>query len=251
VRAPPREIPVLSFESLDSTNEEALRQLAAGAALPLWIVAEEQLCGRGRSRRRWTSPKGNLYATLLLGTRVSPATATQLSFVAALAAHDAAATHLPAEKIGQLRLKWPNDVMLNGAKLAGILLESMNAPNGEGFAVVLGVGVNVSHAPAGEARAVASLGLDASAVPDVFRSLAAAFEKRLALWNEGLGFPRVREAWLDRAMALNQSISVNLNGSAIRGKFLGVDAAGTLQLETEPGVVITVTAGDIYPDALN
>jgi BirA family biotin operon repressor/biotin-[acetyl-CoA-carboxylase] ligase len=249
VSATPREIPVLRFESLDSTNEEALRQFSAGAAPPLWIVADEQLRGRGRNGRRWTSPKGNLYATLLLEARVSPAIATQLSFVAALAAHDAAAAHMPAEKILQLRLKWPNDVMLNGAKLAGVLLESMNTPKGEGLAVVLGVGVNVSHAPANENRAVASLELDATAVPEVFRTLAAAFDKRLALWKEGLGFPRVREAWLDRALALNESIGVNLNGSAIRGKFLGVDPAGALQLEAEPGVVITVTAGDIYTDA--
>jgi BirA family transcriptional regulator, biotin operon repressor / biotin---[acetyl-CoA-carboxylase] ligase len=247
----PREIPVLRFESLDSTNEEALRQLPAGAALPLWIVADEQVSGRGRSGRRWTSPKGNLYATLLIETQVSLATATQLSFVAALAAHDAATAHLPPEKISQLRLKWPNDLMLNGAKLAGVLLESLKAPHGEGLAVVLGVGVNVSHAPTDEDRAIASLGLNAAAVPEVFRSLAAAFEKRLAQWDEGRAFPRIREAWLDRALALNDSISVNLNGTAIRGKFLGVDAAGSLQLETTPGVVITVTAGDIYPDALN
>jgi BirA family transcriptional regulator, biotin operon repressor / biotin---[acetyl-CoA-carboxylase] ligase len=250
VSARAREIPVLRFESLDSTNEEAQRQFSAGAALPLWIVADEQFRGRGRSGRSWTSPKGNLYTTLLIETRVSPAIATQLSFVSALAAHDAVAALLPAEKIRQLRLKWPNDVMLNGAKLAGVLLESMNKPQGEGLAVALGVGVNVSHAPANENRAVASLGLDATAVPDVFRALASAFEKRLAQWDEGRSFPRVREAWLDRALALNESISVNLNGTAIRGKFLGVDAAGTLQLETEPGVVITVTAGDIYPDAL-
>ncbi len=245
-----RDIPVLRFESIDSTNEEALRQLAAGAAPPLWIVADEQLCGRGRGGRRWTSPKGNLYATLLISARVAPATATQLSFVAALAAHDASASLLPPEQIPELRLKWPNDVMLNGAKLAGVLLESLKAPNGEGLAVILGVGINVSHAPANERRPVASLGLNASAVPEAFGALAAAFEKRLALWDEGRGFPRIREAWLSRALALNEFISVNLNGSAIRGKFRGVDPAGALQLETEPGVVITVTAGDIYPDAL-
>ncbi len=227
-----------------------MRQLAAaGAALPLWIVADEQLHGRGRSGRRWFSPKGNLYATLVLETSVSPATATQLSFVAGLAAHDAAATHLPAERIPSLRLKWPNDVMLGGAKLAGILLESMKRSNG--LAVIVGVGVNVSHAPTDAERPVKCLGLDAAAVSEVFRSLARAFEARLAMWDEGRRFPRIREAWLSRALALNETISVNLNGSALRGKFRGVDPAGALQLETAPGVVITVTAGDIYSDALN
>jgi BirA family transcriptional regulator, biotin operon repressor / biotin---[acetyl-CoA-carboxylase] ligase len=250
VNASSREIPVLRFESLDSTNEEALRQLAGGASLPFWIVANEQREGRGRNGRHWISQKGNLYATLVIETGVSPATATQLSFVAGLAAHDATAMHLPTERIPALRLKWPNDVMLGGAKLAGVLLESLRRPKGEGLAVILGVGVNVSHAPANVERATTSLGLDAAAVPKVFASLARAFETRLALWDEGRRFPRIREAWLSRAMALNESISVNLNGSAIRGKFRGVDPAGALQLETEPGVVITVTAGDIYPDTL-
>jgi BirA family transcriptional regulator, biotin operon repressor / biotin---[acetyl-CoA-carboxylase] ligase len=245
----PSEIPVLRFESLDSTNEEAHRQLAQGVAPPLWIVADEQRSGRGRNGRRWISPEGNLYVTLVMETGVSPATATQLSFVAGLAAHDAAAMHLPAERIPALRLKWPNDVMLGGAKLAGVLLESLKSPKGDGLAVIVGVGVNVSYAPSAE-RTTTCLGLEAAAVPRVFASLARAFETRLALWDEGRRFPRIREAWLSRALALNESISVNLNGSSIRGKFRGVDPAGALQLETGPGVVITVTAGDIYPDAL-
>jgi BirA family biotin operon repressor/biotin-[acetyl-CoA-carboxylase] ligase len=243
------DIPVLRFESLDSTNEEALRQLAAGAAAPLWIVADEQTRGRGRGGRRWHSPKGNLYATLLIETPVSAAIATQLSFVAALAAHDAIATHLPEEQIPRLRLKWPNDVMLDGAKLAGVLLESLAPPKGTGLAVVLGMGVNVTFAPAGMERAVASLGLESSAIPQVFGALAAALGTWLAWWDEGRGFAAVREAWLSRALALNDPISVTLNGNAVRGRFRGVDAAGALRLETEPGVVIIVTAGDIYPDA--
>ncbi len=242
------DIPLLRFESLNSTNEEALRRLAAGAEPPFWIVADEQTRGRGRSGRRWQSPRGNLYATLLIKTRVSASTATQLSFVSALAAHDTIAEHLPPEKIPQLRLKWPNDVMLDGAKIAGVLLESLAPPKGEGLAVILGIGINVSHAPADTERAAASLGLDPAAVTHVFGALDAAFERWLASWDESRGFPAVREEWLSRALAVNETISVNLNGSTIRGRFRGVDPAGALQLETEPGVVITVTAGDIYPD---
>ena len=243
-------IPVLRFESLDSTNEEATRRLAAGERTPFWIVADQQTRGRGRSGRRWQSPGGNLYATLAIETGVSAAVATQLSFVAALATHDAVAAHLAADQLPRLRLKWPNDVMLGTAKLAGILLESLAAREGKKLTVILGVGINVAHAPAETERAATSLGLKPSAVAEVFTSLAAAFEVWLARWDEGCGFPAIREAWLARALALNDPISVNLNGSAIRGRFRGVDAAGALQLETEPGVVITVTAGDIYPDAL-
>ncbi len=244
------DIRVLRFDSLDSTNEEALRRVAARESTPLWIVADEQTRGRGRSGRRWQSPAGNLYATLAIEARVTAAVATQLSFVAGLAVHEAAAGHLPVDQRPRLRLKWPNDVMLGAAKLAGILLESLASPGGKGLVVILGMGVNVSHAPPETERAVASLGLERSAVPEVFASLATALNEWLARWDEGRGFPIIREAWLSRALALNDSITVNLNGSAIRGRFLGVDAVGALQLETKPGVVITVTAGDIYPDAL-
>ncbi len=243
------DIPVLRFESLDSTNEEALRRLAARANMPFWIVANEQTKGRGRSGRHWRSPAGNLYASLVIETGVSASVATQLSLVAGLAVHEAVATRLPADQRQRLRLKWPNDVMLGAAKLAGILLESIAPPKWKGLAVILGVGINVSNAPPETDRAVASLGLEVSAVPQVFASLAAALSEWLERWDEGRGFPAIREAWLGRALSLNGPISVNLNGSAIRGRFRGVDAAGALQLETKPGVVITVTAGDIYPDA--
>ncbi len=247
---PVRNTPVLRFESLNSTNEEALRQLAAGARPPLWIVADEQTRGRGRGGRRWHSAKGNFYATLLVETKVSPAVATQLSFVAGLAAYDAIATYLRSGQASHLRLKWPNDVMLDGAKVAGLLLESTASPMGKGLAVILGIGINISFAPPVADRPAATLGLDPAAVPELFASLAATLETWLQWWDEGRGFPTVREAWLSRALALNEPISVHLAGDLVRGKFCGVDAAGALQLETEPGVVITVTAGDIYPDAL-
>ena len=243
------DIPILRFESLDSTNEEALRRVAARERTPFWIVADEQTRGRGRCGRQWHSPAGNLYTTLAIETGVTAAVATQLSLVAGISVHEAVAGHLPSAQHTRLRLKWPNDVMLGAAKLAGILLESVASQKGKGLAVILGMGVNVSHAPPETERAVASLGLEASAVPQVFAALAAALSEWLGRWDEGRGFPAIREAWLGRALALNKSISVNLNGSAIRGRFRGVDAAGALQLETKPGVVITVTAGDIYPDA--
>ncbi len=170
--------------------------------------------------------------------------------MAALAVHEAVAAHLPADQLPRLRLKWPNDVMLGAAKLAGILLESLPSPKRKGLTVILGMGINVAFAPTETDRPVVSLALEPADVPRVFAKLASALETWLARWDEGRNFPAIREAWLDRALSLNELISVNLNGSAIRGRFRGVDAAGALQLETKPGVVVTVTAGDIYPDAL-
>jgi BirA family biotin operon repressor/biotin-[acetyl-CoA-carboxylase] ligase len=239
---------VLSLRSVDSTSDEALRHLNAGCETPLWVVADEQTQGRGRSGRVWHSPPGNLYASLLVTLRISPAAATQLSFVAGLAAHEAIARFLPIERRSALKLKWPNDVLCGGAKLAGILLESLTAPNGQDLAVILGIGINVAHAPSGTGREVTSLGLPRSSIPEVFNALAACCVRWLGVWNEGGGFPAIREAWLERAFALDEPISVNLNGTVIQGKFCGIDFGGALQLETHPGVVMRVTAGDIYPD---
>jgi BirA family biotin operon repressor/biotin-[acetyl-CoA-carboxylase] ligase len=238
---------ILRFESLDSTNEEALRQLTAGAQDPLWIVAEEQTKGRGRGGRHWESPKGNLYASLLLRLNVSATVATQLSFVAALAAHDAISTALAAAQISDLRLKWPNDVMLNGAKIAGILIESLAAPDGKALAVIIGIGINVSVVPAIPTRSAGALGREPAACTRVFETLRNAAAARLDCWDEGRGFPAIREAWLVLAHAPGEPISVNLDGASIRGKFHGVGEGGALELETAPGVVITVNAGDIYP----
>ncbi|MGO9170957.1 MAG: biotin--[acetyl-CoA-carboxylase] ligase [Rhodomicrobium sp.] len=243
--------PVLHFDSLDSTNEEALRRIGAGCEGPLWIVAGEQSQGRGRGGRRWHSPKGNLYASLILRLSVSASVATQLSFVAALAVHDALASQLTPAQTADLRLKWPNDVMFGGAKIAGILIESLAAVKGNGAVAVIGTGINTGVAPSDTGRPAAGLGLGPAGTAQVFDALAAAFVTWLGRWEEGKGFAAIREVWLSRALALNEPITVSLNGSSIRGKFCGVDQGGALQLETGLGVVITVNAGEIYPEGLS
>ncbi len=211
-------------------------------------MAEEQTQGRGRSGRRWISPKGNLYASLLLNPRVTAPAATQLAFVAALAAFDAAAEQLPPDRASGLRLKWPNDVMFCGAKLAGILIESSTCPEGH-LAVIIGIGINVSESPADAKRAATSLEAGPQCVEPVFQALAAAFDKWLALWDEGKAFDQIREAWLAKTLAVGDPISVNMSNTLLRGRFAGVDSKGALKLETAPGVVIIVNAGDIHSGA--
>ncbi len=240
---------VLHFESLDSTNAEALRQLGSGYNGKLWIVADEQTKGRGRGGRRWHSPKGNLYASLLLRLSADAGVATQLSFVAALAAYDAISRFLPPSQLGILRLKWPNDVMLGGAKMAGILIESLAEAGGNGLAAIVGIGINVSVTPTDTGRPVTALGSDPAACTALFEALAAAFEIWLSRWDEGRGFGDVRKAWLAHGHEAGEPIGVSLNGTSIQGKFHGVDQRGALQLETGPGVVITVNAGDIRTSA--
>jgi BirA family transcriptional regulator, biotin operon repressor / biotin---[acetyl-CoA-carboxylase] ligase len=242
-------VKVLHFETAGSTNAEALRQFASGTEAPFWIVADEQSEGRGRSGRRWHSPKGNLYATLGLRPGVSPAEATQLSFVAALAAYDAIASHLPAEQVGALRLKWPNDILLGGAKIAGILIESAAYPRTAGLAAAIGIGINVAQAPADTGRPVAALGLAPNARAAVFEELARAFDAWLDRWDLARGFAAIRDAWLMRAHAMGEPLNVSLNGSTIRGRFQGLDERGALRLKTDAGDVIAVTAGDVYSGA--
>src|SRR5690348_5434067 len=134
---------LVSFETLASTNAEALARGRAGAAGPLWITAAEQTAGRGRRGRPWVSAPGNLYASLLLVDPAPLGQVAQVSFVAALAVHDAV-TDVASALAPRLTLKWPNDVLGEGRKLAGILIE------GEGtrpLLTVIGLGVNCRHHP--------------------------------------------------------------------------------------------------------
>jgi BirA family biotin operon repressor/biotin-[acetyl-CoA-carboxylase] ligase len=239
-----RRAAVKFLDFVDSTNAEALRIAKAGEHGPLWIVAKEQSTGRGRRGRAWISPVGNLHATLMLTDAASAAAAPQLGFVAALALHDAAVAAAPA-LTSRLALKWPNDLLCAGRKIAGILIE------GEGDPVVaaVGIGVNCRHHPdATELPATdfTAEGTDVGAAM-LFDHLAAAMQARLALWNRGAGFAGVRAAWLSRALGLGQPIRVRLPERETTGCFETIDEAGRLVLRTARGEVETVAAGEVFP----
>src|SRR5688572_23177692 len=129
---------LVAYDTIGSTNEEALRLSRAGEREPLWVVAKTQTAGRGRRGRTWVSEPGNLYASLLLGDPSPPDRFPELSFVAALALHDAVTARIPG-LAGRVALKWPNDLLIDRNKFAGILIE------GEGTTVVIGIGVNCAH----------------------------------------------------------------------------------------------------------
>jgi BirA family biotin operon repressor/biotin-[acetyl-CoA-carboxylase] ligase len=137
--------------------------------------------------------------------------------------------------------------LLGGAKIAGILIESAALPKKAGLAAAIGIGINVASAPADTGRSVASLGLAPAARAAVFDELARTFVIWLGRWDEGRGFPGLRNAWLARAHVIGEPLNVSLNGSSIGGRFHGLDERGALQLRTDTGVVITVNAGDITP----
>jgi BirA family biotin operon repressor/biotin-[acetyl-CoA-carboxylase] ligase len=226
----------------DSTNAEALRRAAAGATGPLWLMARMQTAARGRRGRAWAMAEGNFAATLL----VRPPGALALrSFVAALGLFDAmvAATGRPE----LFALKWPNDVLLSGRKLAGILLES-----GPGGTLAIGIGVNLAAAPepaALEPGAVAPVSLRAATglavAPEDFLDLlapaVAAWEARLA----AEGFPPLRAAWLARATRLGEEITARLPGREIVGRFETLDETGALVLATAGGRV-ALPAAEIH-----
>jgi len=233
----------LAYGALGSTNAEALVLARAGERGPLWVSAASQSAGRGRRGSIWASPPGNLYASLLLSEPSPKPSAPQLSFVAGLALHDALCDCAPA--LGPLlKLKWPNDVLLGGRKLAGILIEGESEPV---FTVVIGFGANCASHPEDTAFLATDLRSAGAVVAAdaLLGALAAAMQRRIALWAMGAGFAAIRKDWLARAAGLGGEIRVRLPERELTGRFLGLDEAGRLQLAEASGVTI-VAAGEVF-----
>lgn len=236
------------LDEADSTNAEALRRASAGAA-PQWIMARRQTAGRGRRGRAWADADGNLAATLLLSDPGPAPVAAQYSFIAALALADALA--LAAGPAARLALKWPNDVLLNGGKVAGILLESAGG-NGRIGALAIGIGVNLVAAPdpsavePGAAHPVSLAGATGIAIaPEAFLDLLApAFAAWAARFARD-GFAPIRAAWLARAARLGDTMTARSGTTTRTGRFDGIDANGALILTTAAGRE-AIAAADIY-----
>jgi BirA family biotin operon repressor/biotin-[acetyl-CoA-carboxylase] ligase len=233
----------IALEETGSTNAEALTRARAGERGPLWITASRQTQGRGRRGNAWVSLTGNLHASLLLTEPCAPDKAPQLSFVAGLALHDAVAACAP-QVAPMLALKWPNDLLLAGAKVAGILLEGESDP---AFAVVIGMGVNCAAHPEGTPYPATDLAAAGAKVAPsaLFEGLASAIERRLAQWSGGVDFAAIRADWLARAAGLGQEISVRLPEREFTGRFEGLDETGRLLVMQADGVS-AVTAGEVF-----
>ncbi|WP_374634805.1 biotin--[acetyl-CoA-carboxylase] ligase [Paracoccus sp. (in: a-proteobacteria)] len=232
----------------DSTNAEALR-LAPGLSGPAWIMAREQTAARGRRGRGWATQGGNFAGTLILRPKGGPAGAAQFSFVAALALYDALADACgPAAR---LAIKWPNDVLLNGGKVAGILLESAGA-GAAVQAVAVGIGVNLAVAPEtatlepGAVTPVSVRGETGHTVPpEEFLDLLAVAFARWQAQLDTFGFAPIRNAWLARAARLGEPIIARAGGTESHGIFEGIDDSGALILKTPSGRQI-IPAADVY-----
>ena len=239
--------PRLLLDSVDSTMDEARRQAARGAR-DLWIVAGRQTAGRGRRGRAWVSEPGNLHATLLLRDPGPAMSLGQLCLVAALALHDALAPFLPRAE--DLRIKWPNDLLFRGAKLAGILAESAGSEARPAETAAIGFGVNCRHCPANlpyPATSLAAEGVNLDSLR-LLDALDESFAARRRLWNRGAGFASIRADWLARAHGLGLPVSVRLGAGSdpapLRGIFDGLDSEGRLVLRQGDRVRF-VAAGDV------
>ena len=224
------------YAELDSTNEEARRLAEAGEPGPLWITAARQTAGRGRRGRAWDTGAGNLAATLLLRPEAPQAVTGQLSFAAALAAAGTASHFAPAANI---TVKWPNDVLAEGKKLAGILLEG--GPNW----LAVGIGINLAHHPEDlPATSLPQLGVAIPSCDAALTVLAAGFAHWYDAWMRD-GFPALRDAWLKRASGLGAPITARLPHETRAGVFEGIDASGALLLN-EGGQVRAIAAGEVF-----
>ena len=238
---------ILRLEEVDSTNAEARRRAESGETGPLWITARRQTAGRGRRGRTWETGAGNLAATLLTTTAKPPVEAAQVAFVAALAVADLALACVPEALV---RLKWPNDVLVAGRKVSGVLIESGAWGDGRLWLAV-GVGVNLRTAPVAADRPATTfadhLRADVAAPPTPAAALdllARAFDRWLETW-ERYGFEPVRAAWTTRA-ELGRACTVRLDRETVEGEAEGLDSDGALRLLLPNKNVRRITAGDVF-----
>ena len=241
----PEAVGRIVLPEIDSTNAEAARR-AEGLAHPCWLLALRQTKGRGRRGRDWHDPEGNFAATYVSRPGGPPSEVAKRSFIAALALHDALVAL--TERPEAFALKWPNDVLLNGGKLAGILLESIGNGGRVGH-LAIGFGVNLRACPPGEPGAMPPVSLlgetGITVTPEAFLDqLAPAY----AAWETQLdaqGFAPIRQAWMARAARVGQPITARTVTETHCGTFEGIDETGALQLRTQAGLQV-IPAADVY-----
>jgi BirA family biotin operon repressor/biotin-[acetyl-CoA-carboxylase] ligase len=235
---------VEAVAEIDSTNDALKACAAAGAEEGLVLRADRQLAGRGRRGRAWTSEPGNLYVSLLLRPAKAPAEAATLGFVAAMAIGNL----LRAVIDKPVTLKWPNDVLVNGAKISGILLESGGIAGGRVDWLVLGMGVNLRHHPDGTLYPTTDLvaqGGPALPPDKALDLLLGEFQPLYEHWLSS-GFAGLRADWLAHCSGLGARIIAKLPGQELAGIFTGIDGDGTLLLTRDDGATHRIAAGDIF-----
>lgn len=252
-RAASRGYRLVAFEQTGSTNADALARARDGERGPVWFVTTEQTAGRGRRNRPWIAPRGNLASSILEVMDVAPARAATLGFAAGLALEGAlrtvtreATSRSQQSDDPAFSLKWPNDVLAGGQKLAGILLEAEAVS--DGIAVVVGIGTNVVAAPTGTpmpAVSLRSLGIETSAEA-LFAALSEGWAEFRDIWGDGSGFGEIRRLWLQRATGLGEKVAIRSGSAVIEGTFETIDERGCMIVRTPAGKPVPISAGDVY-----
>ncbi|WP_174767399.1 biotin--[acetyl-CoA-carboxylase] ligase [Bartonella kosoyi] len=240
-----------SYKSVDSTNLIAQRKAQTGHQGYLWIVAQEQLQGRARRGRAWNSPKGNLYCSLLLMDDIVHQTAAQLGFVAGVSVAEAIKQFIKAEKkTGNdniVSLKWPNDILLRGAKSSGILLEILKLPSQQD-ALVIGIGINVKYNYEDAlypTSSLQSIGLHIEA-EQLFTVLTESFSRNYLLWKQPKGCEIIRNKWLLYSAHLGKYVKVMNDEKIVEGIFDGLDRDFNGIIKQKNGQTAIITAGDVH-----
>lgn len=244
----PDHFQLFALECVDSTNEEIKRRADLGAVDGTIVWARQQTSGRGRRGREWTSPRGNLYCSVLLRPNYPASKAMQLGFVTAAAVAEVVTGILPSG--ARVTCKWPNDVLVDGRKVAGILIESSSAAGKALDWLAIGVGVNVVFHPREvasryPATSLAAEGAREVSLPKLLERYCHCLQRWITTWHEH-GFAAIRQAWLRRAHGLHEPILVRLENETFEGVFVNLDENGALVLE-QNGIDRLVTVGDVFP----
>jgi BirA family biotin operon repressor/biotin-[acetyl-CoA-carboxylase] ligase len=234
------------YKAITSTNDEGRQLLQEGVPEGVVICAEEQTRGRGRMGRRWISKPGNLYFSLLLKPHQPIQSLPQLSFLAAVAVADALQHILPDKK--NITLKWPNDVLVNNQKIAGVLLETeplSSKPND--IAVIMGIGVNVMQAPEQVMYPATCLAEQIDGLYDPNDLLDQCLDQIKYYYNMWLsdGFKPIRNLWMRRAHGLGKEITIGINGRLYDGEFTNIDDSGSLIIFNERGEEESISSAEI------
>lgn len=243
----PAAFTLVALDATGSTQDDAKALAADGAAHLTLVWARSQQAGRGRFKRAWASPPGNLYTSTLLRPGPGWPPPGTLSFAVALAVHDTVAGCLPAGP--PVTMKWPNDILVGGAKISGVLIETAGSGGGAPDWVVIGAGINVAHHPPAQDTTHPATDLQAAGagatLESVLAAYAAALERRLETWVDG-GFPALRAEVLARMQGIGAAIAVALPDRRLTGTFAGLDSDGALLLAGPDGDHRRITAGDVF-----
>lgn len=236
----------VALNEVGSTNSECLTRAREGDRGNLWITAARQTGGRGRRGRAWFSEPGNLYASLLLIDPAPIELLHSLPLAVAVAVHRAIRKVMPLAG-APVEIKWPNDILIDGKKTCGILLEGESLADGR-RALVIGCGINIAVTPDGALYPVTSLRNEGASVsPDeLFAHLFLTMAETLSVWDQGRGVAHIIDQWRAAARGIGETITVNLPDRSLSGRFAGIDQDGRLMLDTGSSTMQTIAAGDVF-----